>query len=302
MSPKALVRALATLGVLLFLWGAFALFRGSISDASAQLDLPKLTQADVDRITAIRGADTLVLARSDGAWRVNGFAADHAQVDQLFRALTDSAARSELLARSATSHHRLGVDTTGRSVVFSRGNDTLLSLVVGSQGTAYQTAYLRQAGTDDVFLYHGTLPGLLGRDQDAWRDRRIARIPEDTVGMVVLVRGGRSTALERADSGWTIASRPADSAAVSRLLQGLGDLTAIGFATPTKADSLDFTQPSRRLTVLSRTGDTLLALAVDSAADGYWVRRNGNPAVFRLDFWRIDQLIPTDSTLRRRTP
>jgi len=302
MSPKALVRALATLGALLFLWGAFALFRGSISDSSTQLELPKLTQADVDRITAIGGTDTLVLARTDGSWQVNGFVADHGQVDQLFRALTDSTARSELLARSATSHHRLGVDSTGRAVVFSRGNDTLLSLVVGSQGTAFQTAYVRRAGTDDVFLYHGALPGLLGRDQDAWRDRRIARIPQDTVGKVLLMRGGRSTTLERADSGWTIGARPADSAAVSRMLRGLGDLTAIGFATPAKADSLDFTRPSRRLTVLGRAGDTLLALAVDSAADGYWVRRAGNPAVFRLDFWRVDELIPTDSTLLRHTP
>jgi len=302
MSPKALVRALATLGILLFLWGAFALFRGSISDTSAQLELPKLTQADVDRITSIRGPDTLVLARSDGAWRVNGFAADHGQVDQLFRALTDSTSRSELLARSATSHSRLGVDSTGRTVVFSRGDDTLLSLVVGSQGTAYQTAYLRRSGKDDVFLYHGNLPGLLGRDQDSWRDRRIARIPEDSVAKVLLMRGRKSTTLERADSGWTIASRPADSTAVSRLLRGLGDLTAIGFATATKADSLDFTQPSRRLTVLGRAGDTLLMLAVDSAADGYWVRRAGNPAVFRLDFWRVDELIPADSTLVRHSP
>lgn len=301
MSPKALLRALVALGVLVVLWGAFALFRGSITDAPTTLALPRLTQADVELISSVHGADTLTLTRADGTWRVNGYRADPGQVDQVFRALTDSMATSELLARNASSHARLGVDSTGRTVVFSRGPDTLLALIVGTDGAAYQTAYLRKIGDNDVFLYRGTLPGLLARGVDTWRDRRIAHIVGDSVGTVAIARASGVTTVQRDSVGWTVGSRPADSAAVGRLLRGLADLTAIGFASPAQVDSLDFSRPDRRLTVLGRAGDTLLALAVDSVADGYWVRRVRGGDVFRLDFWRVNELMPPDSSLVGRT-
>jgi hypothetical protein len=95
-----------------------------------------------------------------------------------------------------------------------------------------------------------------------------------------------------------VGDHPADTAAVGRLLRALGDLTAIGFATPAQVDSLDFAGPWRRVVVLGRGGDTLLALDVDSASAGYWVRRGGAGDVFKVDFWRLDQLTPAPDALR----
>lgn len=300
MSPRALLRALGALAVLLFLWGAFALFRGSISDRATGLDLPALTAADVDRIVVQAGEDTIDLRRVGGGWQVNGRAADAGQIDQLFAALADSAASSELIARSEGSHGRLGVDGTGRRVRFQRGGDDLLVLVVGERGRDYQTAYLRLDASSDVFMYRGSLPGLLDRDMDAWRDRRIARVVPDSVGAVVVERGGRAARLSRAGEAWTVGGAPADSAAVGGLLRALGDVTAIGFPAAATEDSLDFERPSRRLTVLGRGGDTVLALAFDSTGTGHWARRGSDGTVFQLDFWRVNQLTPPDSALRAR--
>jgi hypothetical protein len=185
-------------------------------------------------------------------------------------------------------------------VVFSNAGDTLLALVIGSQGSTYQTAYVRRAGDDRVFQYRGSLPGLLGREPDTWRDRRIARIPADSVGEVRIARGNRSVTLERSGDGWVTGSGPADSAAVARLLRALADVSAIGFASPALADSLDFARPDRSLAVLDRVGDTLLALVVDSTANGYWVRAGPGGEVFQLDFWRLNELMPPDSVLTRR--
>jgi hypothetical protein len=302
-SAKALIRAIAALALLLVLWGAFALFRGSIGDAGTGLALPRLSAADVNRVAIVRPQDTVVLSREAGAgWRVNGYRADGRQVDQLFRALTDTGASTELLARNAASHGRLGVDGAGRRVVFARDADTLLALVVGDQGRAYQTAYVRLEHEDEVFLYRGPLPGLLSREQDAWRDRQIARVASDSVQAVSITREGRSETLRRAEAAWMIGSHAADSAAVGRLLRALGDVTAIGFATAAEADSVDFARPWRRLAVVGLAGDTLLALDVDSTGAGYWVRRAGSSDVFRVDFWRVDQLIPPFGTLRGGSP
>jgi hypothetical protein len=298
MSVTGLIRAISVLAALLVLWGAFALFRGSIGDAARGLTLPRLTAAEVDRVAIVQGGDTVLLARSGGGWRVNGYAADGTQLDQLFRALADTGTSSELVARSAASHGRLGVDGAGRRAVFMGGGDTLLALVVGGQGRAFQTAYLRLAGDDEVFLYRGALPGILSRALDTWRDRSIARIPADSVEAVTIARAGREAVLRRTANGWTVDGRPADTAAVGRLLRALGDLSAIGFATAAEADSLDFGRPWRRLSVHGRGGEPLLALDMDSTLAGYWMRRADQGDVFRVDFWRLDQLTPAADVLR----
>jgi hypothetical protein len=52
--------------------------------------------------------------------------------------------------------------------------------------------------------------------------------------------------------------------------------------------------------VLGATHDTLLHLLFDSVASGTWVRHAAGGPTFRLDFWRVDQLTPSDSTLRKK--
>ena len=298
MSPKAVVRAVVALAVLTFLWGAFALFRGSINDATSTLSLPALTMADVSQVELARGDDTVRFTRHDGNWEVNGYPADYAQVGQLFGWLTDSTVASEMIARNRGSHARLGVDTGGRRVTFRNGADTVLDLVVGASGRGFGSVYARQAGSDEVYLVRGSLGSLVGRGADSWRDRRIATVAADAVQRVIIQRGRAEVVLARDGEQWTVGGAAADSTVVERLLRGLADITAIGFATAAEADSIDFRAADRRLTVLGSATDTLIDLLVDSTAAGYWVRRSGRPEVYRLDFWRVDELTPTAGVLR----
>lgn len=301
MSPAALKRALLALAVLLVAWGGLALFRRSMSDAPLALALPKLSAADIDRITITAPGDTIDLRSTASGWQANGYAAAAGSVDDLIAALSDTGNASELVARSAASHARMGVDTAGgRRVRFFKGDRALADVIVGSQGRSFQTAYVRLAGDDDVYLLHGRLASLAARDLDAWRDRRIAAVPADSVRSVEVARGGRRWVLSRADGAWRLGAAAADSGAVARLLQGMGDVSALGFATAAQAESLDFAHPKRALTVLGGSSDTLLRLLFDSTAGGSWVRRAAGGPVFRLDFWRLDQLTPSDSTLRKK--
>jgi hypothetical protein len=233
---------------------------------------------------------------------VNGWSADVGQVEQLIGALSDSAATSELIAQNASSHARLGVDATGRTLRLERGGSVLLELIAGTGAGGYQTGYVRHAGSDDVYLYRGRLPGLLGRAVDQWRERRVTRLSADAVHELRIERDRRMTTLTRAGERWTMDGAPADSATMDRLLDGLVNLRAIGFATPEDLDSLDFARPDRALHVLGAAGDTLLALRFDSTSKGYWARTADTATVYRLDFWRVNLLTPTDSALRAKPP
>jgi hypothetical protein len=298
MSARNLIRALGVLAGLLVAWGAVVMFRGSFSDSGTGLALPPISAAEVDGIEIVATAETLRFARSGAAWTVNGAAADAEQVRKLVAALADSAVTSELVARNPVSHARLGVDSAGRRLVVRKGGDVLLDLVIGSPGGGFLSVYARQADADDVYQVRGSLGGMVGRDAASWRDRRIAALVADSVGRIAIRHGAVETVLARTGDAWMVGDAPADSGAVRRLLGALADITAIGFASPAEADSLDFEKPDRRLTVFGRGADTLLDLLVDSTQAGFRARAASRPDVFQLDFWRVNELTPAAATLR----
>ena len=150
-----------------------------------------------------------------------------------------------------------------------------------------------------MYLVQGTLAGLLERGADDWREHRIATVPVDSVASIQVQRGTRGYRLSRAGKTWTLApAGPVDTAAANRLRQAYGEIEAAGFASPAQADSARFDRPDRRLTLLRADGSPLLRLAFDSTAQGFWVRADSAPTIYRMETWAVDRLAPPDSTLR----
>jgi len=301
MSPRQLRAVAIGLAALLLLWLASELLSKRSDRITASLGLPPVSEAAADRVTITRGADTAALVKgADTAWTVNGYAASRQAVTELFAALRDSTP-AELAAESPGSFARLGVDSTGgRWIRVAGGGRTLVQLITGQNGPAFGTLYVRRPGDTRVFLWRGrSLPGPT-RGVDEWRDKRIAGVEPDSVRALEIARGKERYALGRRGRRWTIAGRgPADSAAVTRLLETYRSLAAAGFATPRQADSLRARRPSRRATLRGSSGRLLLALAFDSTAGGTWVYRADGPAgtVYRIEPWTVDQLTPARQTL-----
>jgi hypothetical protein len=302
MSAKQLLRVAVVLVAVLFLWGVMEIVNRR-SDRLARIELiPPLAVTDVDTVEIVSPSDTIRLSRTPGgAWRVNGFEASRTGVEALFNALGDSL-RGELVAQSASSHGRMGVDSAeGRHMRFVGGGVVLASLIAGHAGQGFQTRYVRRPGENEVYLLHGEFATMLDRDVPAWREKEIGRVEPDSVATMSAERAGRAYTLTRAEGGWRFADgAAADTAAVRRALDAYRGLAAQGvsFATPAQADSADFTSPDRRVTLLGLRGDTLLALALDSTASGFWVRKAGSEAVYHLYGWKVDDLVPADTTLR----
>lgn len=77
-------------------------------------------------------------------------------------------------------------------------------------------------------------------------------------------------------------------------------LDASGFATEQQVDSVDFEPPDRSVTMLGQSGDTLAAIVFDSTAAAFWARMSPEGTVYRLLQWKVNQMVPADSTLRER--
>jgi len=288
------------LGVVIFLWGLAEIFTRGSDTVTGDFQLPAVTAADVDTVRLVRPEDTVVLAKRDSAhWSVNGFDASGDAVSGLFDALAGSTV-AELSAQSAASHGRMGVDSTrGKRLTFLRGDTVLDQLVVGDRGSGFSGAYVRRPDQDDVYLVRGELANLAERGLDDWRDKVIARIEPDSVQEVRIERRRATTTLRRSEGGWRIGAAAADSGAVRRMLEQWRTVNAAGFATPGQADSTDFRRPERRVAVLGKQGP-LVELALDSAAYWWWVQKPSGGPIYRLESWRLDQLMPADSTLREK--
>jgi hypothetical protein len=291
--------------VLLVLWGATELLPSGTDRLRADFRLPAAAAEDVDTAVVMAPGETVVVARvaGGGRWTVNGFAASSTAVAELFQALRDTVG-PELVARSAGSFARLGVDTaSARRLRVAGGAGTLAELFVSERGPDFGSAYVRAPGDSAVYAWRGELASVVRRRVDDWRDKVIAAVTPDSVGQVEIERGTRRYVLQRQGAAWTLAGgRPADSAAVARLLGEYRTLAAIGFPTAAQMDSAfrGGGRRERRATLRSAGGAALLVLEFDSTSTGFWVRRPPDGTVFRLDAWRADQLTPADSTLRRR--
>ena len=301
MSPQFLKRLASALAGLLILWLGLTFFRRAGRDSTSSFQLPKVDRNAVDGVVIARATDTVRLAKQGANWTVNGLSAGPALVGQLFDAMADTAAQSELIAESASSHDRLGIDSAkARRLSFRQGDKTVAELLIGSRGGNFESAYVRSPGQSAVYQIKGRLIEYAERSVDDWRNKRIVEIQPDSVATVEVQVGKKGYTLARADKSWTLNGGPADSAAVANLLNQFKTLDAAGFATAAQADSANFAAPDK-LIRLKAAGDRPLAvLAVDSTAAGFWVRREGDPTVFRIDSWILNQLAPIDSTLRKK--
>ena len=301
MSPKVLQRIAFALVFGLGLWLALHFFGARTRDDAGRLTLPALSAAGVDRIRLGGAADSLVFVRQGEVWLVDGFPAAASAVQEFLDASGDSTAESELIAQSAASHARLGVDSVaGKRLAVLGAGKPLLDLVVGNRGPDLDGFYVRRAGAPEVYLLRGRFAELLARSESEWRDRRVAAVRPDSIARVEVQRGKSRWSLTRSGASWSLGNVAADSTKVARFLAVFGDLQAAGFPDRAELDSITFAPPERSVTLSGANGQPILALVLDSTPSGaFWVRPSAGGPVYRLDGRTTALITPEESSLQK---
>lgn len=308
MSAKRLKQIAVVVVVLLGIWALGAVLLRPRRDDLGGAGVPTVSGQNVDTLTiATPGGPVIVLARGAEGWRVDGWKADDTKVDELLTQLRDTVG-AELVAHSATSEARLGIDSaSGYRLRARAGGRTLLDVVIGSRRGGSGSSYVRRAEDARAYLLPQDLLPAIGRGVEGWRDHTIVRVSTDSAESI-RVRSGRDRyRLQRDSSGWRYsgaaqaagAGEPADSAAVARLLETLSDVAAGGFATPAERDSARFGPRARRILVRGSHADTLADLALDSTAEGFLVQSRRDSVVYRISPALGRRLTPADSTVRK---
>jgi len=303
MSAKQLRAIAIGVALLLILWGATERWARRTKVATTEhLALPAISVGDVDTVVITHETDTVLLVQeSPGTWTVNRHRASQTSIDDFFQAFRDSV-KPTLVSESPSSFARMGVDSAaGLLVRMTGGGKTLAQVFVGDLGPGGDAAFVRIPGEARVYLLPGRLPAFARRQEDDWRDRQIGAVAPESITVVDIHRGAKRTTLRKRDGTWVLSDgAPADSGEVARLLERFRSVSAAGFATDRQADSIPFARPHRRVSVAGSDDRSLLAVVFDSTAGGFWARKAGDRAVYRLDFWQVDQLTPAEDALKPR--
>lgn len=300
MSGKVLLRIALALVLALLVWGSLALVHRGRQDASSRMVLPRLSESEADRVVVYKGKDTIVMERQAGQWRTGAYPAAPGILKELFASLADTSQGSELVAESAGSHERMGVDSTkAKRLLISGGGKPQLELLVGNHGPDFEGYYVRRGGEAQVYLLNGRVGEIVDQRPEDWRNPQFAAVAGDSVAKIAIVRGRKGYAITKTGSSWTTTTGPVDSAAVAHFLETVKDVRSSGYPSAAQRDSVSFKSPQRRLQVSSATGANLLTIDFDSTANGFWVRTDSAGPVYRVDIALADRLAPVDSVWRK---
>lgn len=303
MSEKTLKILVGVLVIALALWGGVTLVSrwsgGGPTAAPALADIFQGATADSVTSVHIMGPkDTLTLAHAatPGAkWTVNGLATDSPTVARFFATL-EGTKIGDLVSTNPANHAAMGVSADSAwTLSFDVGGKTR-TLLVGKSGPSYDGAYVRLPGKDQVYLAQGNLRPNVTRALDDWRNKRIVAVDTASVHRLEIDRDGKSYALVRKDSTWTLADGEAVNQPVARdILEELSGLQAAGFMA--KTDSLASRPEGAHVLALSASGDTLGRVALGSGKADRWARTPGDSVTYRLAAWRVDRLVPLESSV-----
>lgn len=301
MSNKMLLRIALVLVVAILAWGGMALLRRRSVDTPVGFTLPRVNPDSAESIAYVGPQDTLRLQREGKGWTVNGHAAAPKVVETFFRSMADTSLRSELVAQSAESHGRLGVDSVaGKHLTVAGGGKTLLDLWFGNRGPDFEGFYVRQAGDNRVFLLRGTFADLTVQPLEDWREKQVLALAPETIGKVEVGRGKLSYTLTRTGKAWSFAKGgAADSTKVTRWLGVFRELRATSFPNPAQADSARFSPPERMVKLYGVTGEPLASVALDSIASTFVMRVNDQPDLYTLDPQMTNLVVPAESTFKK---
>ena len=104
------------------------------------------------------------------------------------------------------------------------------SILVGSPGSRYGTAFVRLPDEDEVYLLTGNLRSQVTRPLDDWRNKRVASVDTTAVWRIEVERDEGGFSLERADSLWVLeGGTNANLSSVRGILGEMARLDASGF-------------------------------------------------------------------------
>lgn len=183
----------------------------------------------------------------------------------------------------------------GLHVVLGKENGTVADVIIGKTSPDHSGSYVRNQGSDEVFLVNKTLAGLFPTALTDWRDRTIWNVEPEKVKSISVVTPRNSYEIVKDEDVWAVRGKPdatLDKVMMSELLGRLSDMRARGFAAQGDPRAA-FKKPALTVELALDSGEAkiLEVAGVNNLGQAY-ARRKGDDQVYLVG--SPDSLVPAD--------
>ena len=277
--------------------------------------LPRLVTEDVQKIQ-IKKPDAdkpITLEKKDNRWKVtndHALPADETKVSAFLKSML-ALQLGDLVSKNK-DHVSIYMADEAQGVhvqVWDKTQKTVADFYAGQ--TIPEGQYLRRADSSEVYKTIPTLDPYLHQDSDAWKDKTLIAVKEDTAATVSLVSNDSETTLEKDDKGsWNEAgpeNNPANELSVRTLFDKLKQLQADSFADIVDASQINFTKPDYKISVNKTDGSSDAVLFSGPDTDGkYYAKNAGSDFVYNVSKSMIDNIFglnfKPEDTSKNETP
>ncbi len=288
--------------------GAFAVLLAVVlatreDDTNVNVGVPKLQLAPLGgEITGVElsGANSLKLTFESGGWKVNGFAADDAQVKVLTDGLKDLRAQ-DFVTEKTEKHAELEVDDAkGVKVAVTTATGPGWTVVFG-KGAKSGGTYVREAKSNAVFTTTSQAAYQVKKKVSDWRKKMVATAPTaDVVKVTVTQPAGVLTLVKNGDA-WALDPAPPadfkyDAEAAQRLVQAATNVQAQDFG-----DALGEQAAALELELKDGKKVTLKLGAKKPEGGTVPMTVEGDPQVYVLSQFTAEQLLKGVEDMRNCT-
>ena len=329
---KKLLKPIAVLAILLALWAVVKYTRRDPTrpDKNKALTV-HVEPASINRIEVIHSGDTVQIRQAGTSWEVEtpaGYKPADAQAITSALATLNEISTTDIVSHNPEKQEEYKVDEAGatRLTVYGPAESVLEDLLLGkmggfeSQQAAIQQGrinerqfytFIRRTGDDRVFKVQSFFGGLMGSSSDQWRDHDLFHIrPQDVVWIAAAWPENKFTVEKNEQGAWTLAEPPqpdslvVDSTRIMQLVNTLSNFRATGFVDSTLAET-GLAAPALTVTVRLADGSEQTVLTGSQVPEGqnlFYSARQGEPQLYTLAAFRIDQVKKDPATLLKKKP
>jgi hypothetical protein len=286
--------------------------QGKVRRKGTAVETVKVDPAKVTRVKIHKPDGDVEIEKSGSDWKVTKpfeYAASTEMMDQMLKSL-EELKLEDVISSNPEKRATYQVDSTGTAVEVWTGSDKpALSLVVGKASADYTHTFVRRADRNEVYRAEGVLAYNFNRKPEEWKDKAILKLDEGSIKRVTLEypkeKDKQTVMLAKVDTTtqWTVAGaggtpEPADSLAMTRLVNNAAKLNTSTFATPEEMAGRDFTQPDFRLHVeAGGMSHTVNFVSVDE--NKILAKRDGSETIFSLYKSNLANLMKQPEELRK---
>ena len=299
--------------------------------------LPQFSEATCTKMLIIEGKDSSVLVKNAAQWMVEShgvpsaaltspviaqpatavqslgaaeqYPADSAAVQTALDKLK-SLKKDDLISQNAGKQAELEVDTA-KGIFVQTWNDkgaSTVAIYIGKAGANWDTHFIREKGSNDVYLAVGSVRMSFFGEKKRWKDKSVIKFDKSFVkdlkivrkdsGSVEMVKTAPTPTDTSIKEGWQITAPEkfkAKKDKVEDVLNTFSKLAAADFESETtlSADSMGFTKPQLVISATLQSGEvkTMIAGKKKGTSGQYWVKNPENTkAIFLVAEYNINSM------------